>query len=162
MGSKNNVEEVKYLSNSFGKWLNEDYYTILGLKYNCTNEEINKSFKELVKKINPHKHNKDSVMYRYSEIRLKHLIKVRDTLLNPKLRENYDLTRQLSQDCYLDYLISSSTLIDKNKLKVKIVSNKTNKNVLNNYVNQSMYIYNISESELNTLDELYNLTRLFN
>lgn len=154
-----NKVENKYLANSFSNWLKEDYYVILGIKHNATKEEINKAFKSVVKTTNPHTYPKDSIMAKYAELKLKHLIQIRETLLDKDKREEYDFQRQLSQDCYIDFMISSSSLIDSSLPKSN--SHLGNK-VLNNYINKDMRIYNITKTEMNTLDELYNITNLFN
>lgn len=153
-----NKVENKYLANSFSNWLKEDYYVILGIKQNASKDEINKAFKNLVKTTNPHQYPKDSILEKYAELKLKHLILIRETLLDARKREEYDFQRQLSQDCYIDFMISSSSLIDKNLPKSnEHLGNK----VLNNYINKDMRIYNITKTEINTLDELYKITNLF-
>lgn len=159
---KNANAEKAYLANTFNSWLKEDYYKILGIKHNASNDDINKAFKKVIKTANPHIYPKESIMFKYAELKLKHLIEIRETLLDQNKRNQYDFERQLSQDCYINFMASSSILID-NKKENKVQTKKSS--VLNDYVNQDMRIYNISQSEMSTLDELYNFcqaTNLYN
>lgn len=157
MINKNIEGEKGFVSSSFKSWLKEDYYTILGIKYDASDIQINKGFKNVVKLANPNNYPENSISKKYAELKLKHLIQIRETLLDRNKRSEYDFQRQLSQDCYLDYIVSSSRLINKETLKVKADTKTAEKpsNLLNKYINQDMKIYNISESEIKTLDEIY-------
>lgn len=162
MINKNREVEKTFFSNSFKTWLKEDYYTILGIKSNANEDEIAKAFKKEVKSANPNLYPKDSISRKYAELKLKHLIEIREILLDTDKRNEYDFQRQLSQDCYLDYMISSSRLIDKD---IKKEDDKKKSGFLDKYINQDMRIYNISQTEIRTLDEIYQFcksTTLFN
>lgn len=68
----------------------KDYYYILGIKENSSNEEIKKAYRKLSLKFHPDKNDGDS----FFEERFKEIQEAYETLSNSNKRNNYDIKRR--------------------------------------------------------------------
>ena len=75
----------------------ENYYGILQVNQNASNEEIKKSFRNLAKKYHPDKHGSNA---KWAEQKIKLIIKAHNTLTDDNLRRHYDL--QLTETQYFE------------------------------------------------------------
>lgn len=67
----------------------KDYYRLLGVKSNATNDEIKKSYRRLALKYHPDKNPNDAL----AEATFKEIAEAYDILSNPKKREDYHYRR---------------------------------------------------------------------
>lgn len=146
----------------FREWLNSDYYSLLGITQDSSDEQISKAYRSKAKKTHPDIFPLNSNERKKAEENFKKLLLARDTLLDKEKREEYDKERQVIQEQYINYIAVSSFNIEKkeetpsNKKTFSKVLNdlmeKTNyspyKNEENNYVKEEDY-----EEEIELSDE---------
>ena len=70
-----------------GKVKERDYYEVLGVNRNATNDELKKAYRKLALKYHPDKNQGDKT----AEQRFKEAANAYDVLSDPKKREMYDL-----------------------------------------------------------------------
>ena len=150
--------EKQNISDNFSSWLQEDYYQILGIQSNSSNEEIRKAFKIKVKESNLGLYLESSFKTRYCELKLKHLIIIRNTLLNDNDREEYNIKRQLIQDCYIGYMSCAYDVFDQDK---KLTNNNHNKVIdkdrLKKYVRKNSIQYDLRKSQIADLSDMFEI-----
>jgi len=71
-------------------WLEKDYYAVLGLKKDATDDQIKKAFRKLARQYHPDQ-NKDPA----AEKRFKEITEAHDILSDPKSRQEYDQARSM-------------------------------------------------------------------
>ena len=71
-------------------WLEKDYYSVLGLKKDASEEQIKKAFRKLARQYHPDQ-NKDPE----AERKFKEVTEAHDILSDPKTRKEYDQARSL-------------------------------------------------------------------
>lgn len=91
----------------FRDWLNDDYYTLLGISQMASSEEINKAYKEKAKKCHPDIYPYNSIERFQAEQKFKKILHAKNTLIDNEKRNEYDAERQLYQDCYLSSMSNS-------------------------------------------------------
>lgn len=148
--------EKQNIADDFNNWLKEDYYKILEISSKANFDEINKAFKKKIKSCNPALYPENSMKRIYAELRLKHLIEIRDTLLNPRKREKYDNERQILQDCYISFMASNTNLFEKGKRQVR-TPESINQERIKNYVKKNHLSYDIPKSQLADLNDMFQL-----
>lgn len=159
MINKNKFER-EYFSNDFNNWLNNDYYHLLGIDPAASLNEINRAFRIKLKGCNPSLYTDSTEQKFYTEERLKQLISARDTLTDKVKREQYDNERQLSQECYISYISSTSNIFEKDK---KIISPHRIKEVpgkklerLKKYVStESQAYHKITQSLVEQISDIF-------
>jgi len=69
-------------------WLEKDYYAVLGLKKDATDDQIKKAFRKLARQYHPDQNKAPEAEKKFKEITEAH-----DVLSDPKTRKEYDETR---------------------------------------------------------------------
>jgi molecular chaperone DnaJ len=85
-GFRKNSKEEKEFRSEFQNKTMPDYYKILGLPQNATNEEIKNQYRELAKKVHPDKSKEEG-----SEEIMVQINKAYEILSNEELRKKYDM-----------------------------------------------------------------------
>lgn len=88
-------------------WLEDDYYTLLGINQNATNDDINKAYRIKAKSTHPDTYPLNSVERDLADKKFKMLTNARDTLLDNEKRSEYDNERLIKQECYFSYLTTN-------------------------------------------------------
>ncbi len=70
--------------------MSKNYYDILGVSENASEEEIKKAFRSLAKKYHPDRNKGDKT----AEDRFKEISEAYETLSDPKKRQEYDTLRK--------------------------------------------------------------------
>jgi curved DNA-binding protein CbpA len=91
----------------FRDWLQEDYYSLLGVSMMSTPVEINKAYKQKAKNCHPDIYPFNSKEWFQAEKKFKQLYQAREILLDPEKRRQYDNERQVIQDLYLASMCNS-------------------------------------------------------
>lgn len=89
------------------KWLEDDYYNLLGIGQNAGTEEINKGYRLKAKSTHPDAYPLNSIERDLADKKFKQLTDIRDTLLDPERRIEYDNQRLIAQQCYFSYVSTS-------------------------------------------------------
>jgi len=71
-------------------WLEKDYYAVLGLKKDATDDQIKKAFRKLARQYHPDQNKAPEAEKRFKEVTEAH-----DVLSDPKSRKEYDEARSL-------------------------------------------------------------------
>ena len=71
-------------------WLEKDYYAVLGLKKDATDDQIKKAFRKLARQYHPDQNKAPEAEQKFKEITEAH-----DVLSDPKTRKEYDEARSL-------------------------------------------------------------------
>lgn len=160
--------------------MNENYYDILEINKNASQEIVEKAYKTLVKKYHPDLQ-EESLKPEYEE-KIKKINEAYDILSDPEKRKNYDLTlkqNEVSTDEYnnlvneninleneINYLKNNQRNVNQenyNNSNTYNTNNNTNSN--NNYNNNA---YNNSQNNQNNFNEFYqqevqdNLNKAYN
>lgn len=129
-------------------WLEDDYYNLLGINQDATNDDINKAYRLKAKSTHPDAYPLNSIERDLADKRFKMLLEARDTLLDENKRSEYDNQKLIKQECYFSYLTTSysfplekqekpkATFKDKLKEQMKKINNEDNtenKKEINNY-----------------------------
>jgi len=89
----------------FLDWLNNDYYNFLGVKHTATSEEIGKAYRAKAKLCHPDTYPLYSPERFRAEQDFKQLQLIKETLLDPLKKEEYDKERLFAQECYLNSMV---------------------------------------------------------
>ncbi len=89
------------------KWLEDDYYTLLGINQNAKNEDINKGYRLRAKSIHPDAFPLDSIERDLADKKFKKLTEIRDILLDSEKRMEYDNQRLTAQQLYFSYVATN-------------------------------------------------------
>jgi len=71
-------------------WLEKDYYAVLGLKKDATDDQIKKAFRKLARQYHPDQNKAPEAEQKFKEI-----TEANDVLADPKTRQEYDQARTL-------------------------------------------------------------------
>jgi curved DNA-binding protein CbpA len=124
----------------FRDWLKNDYYNLLGINQDASDEEINKAYRSKAKKTHPDIFPINSSERKEAEEKFKKLLLARDTLLNKEKREEYDRERQVIQEQYINYISATSfTKIEKKEENNKKTFSKILEDLVNKNSNISAY-----------------------
>lgn len=138
------------------KWLEDDYYSLLDINQNAGTDEINKGYRLKAKSTHPDAYPLNSIERDLADERFKKLTEIRDTLLDPEKRSEYDNQRLTSQQLYFSYMANSyysppiekeikpkSTFKDKLKEQMEKVNSENKEYIYsdedNAYVPESQY-----------------------
>lgn len=134
------------------KWLEDDYYHLLGVHQSSTNEEINKAYRLKAKQVHPDAYPLNSIERDLAEKNFKNLILARDTLLDPDKREEYNNQLLIQQQCYLSYISTNYSL----PLSKETIKKPTFKDVLKEEMEKEIEHDYIQEENVYTPNKFYN------
>lgn len=115
--------------------MEKNFYDILEININASQEIIDKAYKVLVKKYHPDLQNSAEEKAK-CEAKIKEINEAFDTLSNPQKREEYDkfiLESQISEEDYNDLYNENENL----KREINTLKNNSNANINNSYNNQN-------------------------
>lgn len=113
--------------------MEKNYYDILEINKNASQEIIEKAYKILVKKYHPDLQEENS-KNKYEE-KIKEINEAYEILSNPEKRKSYDLTLKNNEISNEDY----NNLYNENIHLKNEINNLKNKNYSNNYSNQENF-----------------------
>ncbi|HEY9844429.1 MAG TPA: DnaJ domain-containing protein [Candidatus Obscuribacterales bacterium] len=94
------------MSNEFLDWQKDDFYALLGITRMADIEEIRRAYRKRAMECHPDRLPLDSPERKAAELRFLELTVARDTLLDPLRREAYDRQQDLTQQAWLDSMVS--------------------------------------------------------
>ena len=90
----------------FLDWQKEDYYGLLGITRMADGDQIRRAYRKRAMDHHPDRLPLDSPERKAAEMRFLQLTEARDTLLDPLRREAYDREQDLTQQAWLDAMVS--------------------------------------------------------
>lgn len=84
---KQKLHEAQQMFKKAGK---KDYFAVLGLERNATDEEIKKAYKKMAIKWHPDKHSQDDKSRKIAETKFKEIAEAYSVLSDPKKRQRYE------------------------------------------------------------------------
>lgn len=94
------------MSNEFLDWQKDDFYALLGVTRMADAEEVRRAYRKRALECHPDRLPLDSPERKAAEHRFLGLTEARDTLLDPIRREAYDREQDLTQQAWLDAMVS--------------------------------------------------------
>lgn len=90
----------------FLDWQKDDHYALLGITRMADSEDVRRAYRKRALECHPDRLPLDSPERKAAELRFLELTTARDTLLDPLRREAYDREQDLTQQAWLDSMVT--------------------------------------------------------